>query len=131
MFIVVYERESAFINGWNLHNRIRLIIDMADYRERIKTESLVLFLVFYKVFDIVDHSFLFETLHHLGFAKTFCKIIKMFYINIFSYASLNTGVTPWFEVKRGICQGCPIFHKLFILTTYLPVLFSWHLSDLV
>lgn len=119
---LVDECQSAFIKGRHIHNHIRLIFDMLDYRQYIKTESLVLFLDFYKAFDTVEHPFLLKALNFLGFGDNFCNVIKMFYSNISSSVSLNPGMTPRFEVQRGIRQGCPISPKLFILTTQLLAL---------
>lgn len=96
---LVDECQSAFIKGRNIHNHIRLVLDMIDYRHLIKTESLVLFLDFYKAFDTVEHPFLLKALHHLGFGVNFHNVIKMFYSNIYSSVSLNPGMTPRFEVQ--------------------------------
>lgn len=114
---IIDESQSAFIKGRNIHNHTRLILDMLDYREFIHTDGLVLFLDFYKAFDTVEHSFLMKALNYLGFGESFCNIVQMFYNNIYSSVILNTGMTPRFEVMRGIRQGCPISPKLFILTT--------------
>lgn len=127
---LVDECQSAFIKGRNIHNHIRLILDMLDYRQLIKTESLVLFLDFYKAFDTVKHHFLLKALHHLGLGVSLCNVIKMFYSNICSSVSLNPGMTPGFEVQRGIRQGCPISPKLFILTTQLLALIIQNDPDL-
>lgn len=51
--------------------------------------------------------------------KKFCSVIKMFYTDIYSYISVNPGITPRINVTRGIRQGCLISPKLFILCTQL------------
>lgn len=90
---------------------------MIDYQSFIQSDSLVLFIDFFKAFDTVEHDFMFTVLKKLGFGEGFCKIIKMFYNDIYSYISLNTGMTPKIKISRGIRQGCPISPKLFILCT--------------
>ena len=62
---------------------------------------------------------MFTVLKKLGFGEGFCKIIKMFYNNIYSYISLNPGMIPKIKISRGIRQGCPISPKLFILCTQM------------
>ena len=76
---IIDERQSAFMKGRNIHNHTRLLLDMLDYRDFIYTDAFILFLDFYKAFDTVEHTILFEILDFLGFGSNFCKIIKMFY----------------------------------------------------
>lgn len=70
---------------------------MLDYRDYINTDGYVLFLDFYKAFDCIEHPFLLEALHFLGFGETFHNVIKMFYTDISSCVSLNPGLTPRFK----------------------------------
>lgn len=114
---LVEEYQSAFIKGRYIHNHIRLILDMIDYQPYIQSESFVLFIDFFKAFDTVEHEFMFTVLKKLGFGERFCKVIKMFYNDIYSYISLNPGMTS--KILRGIRQGCPISPKLFILCTQM------------
>lgn len=58
---IVDEYQSAFVKGRNLHNHRRLISDMLDYSDDIETDSLVLFLDFFKAFDAIEHPFLLQT----------------------------------------------------------------------
>lgn len=80
---------------------------MLDYQSFLKSDSLILFIDYFKAFDSIEHSFLFQTLEYFGFDKNFCSIIKMLYTDIFSYVSCS-GITPRINVTRGIRQGCPI-----------------------
>lgn len=127
---IVDECQSAFIKGRSIHNHIRLIFDMLDYRDLIDTDSYVLFLDFYKPFDTIEHSFLLEALHFLGFGESFCNIIKMFYTDIYSSVSLNPGMTPRFKVLHGIRQGYPTSPKLFFVATQLLTMLIINNSEL-
>ena len=95
---------------------------MLNYGDFIDKDCLILFLDFYKAFDTVEHAFLLEALKFLGFGENFCKLIEMFYSDIYSSVSLNPGLSSRFKIQWGICQGCPISPKLFILTTQLLAL---------
>lgn len=116
---LIDEFQSAFIKGRHIHNNIRLIIDMLDYHEFINSDCLILFIDFFKAFDSVEHEFLIQSLLMLGFGNRFCKIIRMFYYQIYSYISLDSDITQRIYVSCGIRQGCPISPKLFILCTQL------------
>ncbi len=116
---LVDEFQSAFIKGRSIHNNVRLILDMLDYQSLIETEGIILFIDFFKAFDSTEHTFLIKTLEKFGFGDSFSTVIKMFYIDIISYISLNPGMTPRIKIYRGIRQGCPISPKLFILCTQI------------
>jgi len=51
------------LKGCYIGNNIRLILDLIDYRHLIADDSFILFIDFYKVFDTVEHSFMFN--HHV------------------------------------------------------------------
>jgi len=59
---LVEEFQSAFIKGRYIQNHIRLILDMIDYNSMIQSDSLILFIDFFKAFDTVEHDFIFTTL---------------------------------------------------------------------
>ena len=74
---VIDECQSAFIKGRNIHNHIRLIIDLLDYNDFVDQDTLILFLDFYKAFDTLEHPFLIQALKYLGFGDFFCSVINM------------------------------------------------------
>ncbi len=51
----------------HISNNIRLVLDLIDYNEYIDSESLY----FYKEYDTVSHTFLFETVDLVGFGNFF------------------------------------------------------------
>jgi len=91
--------QSAFVKGRNIHNHIRLVLDMLNYGDFIDKDCLILFLDFYKAFDTVEHAFLLEALKFLGFGENFCKLIEMFYSDIYSSVSLNPGLSSRFKIQ--------------------------------
>ncbi len=103
------------MKGRHIANNIRLVVDILDYKELINDKAVILFLDFYKAFDTVEHEFMFESLRRFGFGHSFIKIVQTFYKNINSNVSLVNGVSPRFVISRGIRQGCPISHFLFVL----------------
>lgn len=44
---LVSEFQLAFIKGRNIHNNVRLILDMLDYQSLMETEGIILFLDFF------------------------------------------------------------------------------------
>lgn len=85
-----------------------------------------MFIDFYKAFDTVEHSFIFEALSKFGFCRSFIKMIHTLYNGINSCVSLASGTSPRFSVGRGIRQGCPISPSLFLLAGELLSLHIKH-----
>lgn len=114
---IIDECQSGFIHQRHISNNIRLIFDLLDYSDLISTDSFILFLDYYKAFDCLEHEFMLQSLHRMGFGNFFCKCIKMLYCNGNSSIRLNNGTSPRFSLKRGVRQGCPISPYLFLIAT--------------
>ncbi len=54
-----------------------------------------------------------------GFGPFFCNAITNVYCNANSSIKLKHGTSSRFDIKRGICQGCPISPYLFVLAAQL------------
>ncbi len=111
------------MKGRSIHNNIRLVFDLLDYRHLIEDDGFILFIDFYKAFDSIEHPFIFVFLRLFGFGEKFRKIIKSLYENSNSSFSLPGGTSPRISINRGIKQGCPISPFLFIITTELLSIF--------
>ncbi len=126
---IVSVSQSGFMKGRHIANNIRLVLDILDYKELINDKAVILFLYFSKAFDTVEHEFMFEFLRRFGFGHSFIKIVQTFYKNINSNVSLVNGVSPRFVISRGIRQGCPISHFLFVLVAEFLNIFITHCLD--
>ena len=63
-----------------------------------------------KVFDRVDHSFLFQVLKKFGFGPDLMKWVGLLYTEIKSVVLVNGYFTDTFEVSRSVRQGCSLSH---------------------
>ena len=59
----------------HISSNIRLILDLLDHANEVRTEALILFLDFYKAFDTIEHNFLFQSLKVFGFGNIFGDIL--------------------------------------------------------
>jgi len=74
-----------------------------------------LFLDFKKAFESVEWSFIFKALESFGFGSPLIQWIRTFYYNIQSCVVNNGHATPFFELERGVRQGCPLSAILFVV----------------
>ena len=56
-----------------------------------------------------------KTLERFGFGQTFIKWVKIINHNTVSCINYNGKLSPTFDLKRGIRQGCPFSPLIFIL----------------
>lgn len=120
---IISDSQSGFMKDRSIHNNIRLVIDLLDYKHLIDDDGFILFLDFYKAFDSIEHPFIFQCLKLLGFGNKFRATIESLYDKANSSISLPGGTSPRFAIKRGVKQGCPISPFLFIIATEMLSIF--------
>lgn len=103
----------------HISSNIRLVLDLIDYSEYISPDAILLFLDFYKAFDSIEHSFIFEALKIFGFGDAFIRNVSMLYKDITSTVLLYPNVSKRFPVLRGVRQGCPLSTFLFLIAAEL------------
>lgn len=116
---IISEAQSGFLCNRNIANNVRLVLDLLDYSDVIGHDGLILFLDFYKAFDSLEHSFIYQSLTKFGFGNFFTQAIKTLYTNCNSSILLKYGTSPRFKVSRGIRQGCPVAPYLFLLSAQI------------
>ena len=119
---LVHSDQTGFVNGRYIGQNIRLLNDIMEYTDIKKLPGIFLFVDFEKAFDTIEWSFISNTLEVFKFGCNFQKWFSVIYNNIQS-AVMNGGrLTDYFEITRGVRQGCPLSPSLFILTVELLAL---------
>ena len=70
---------------------------------------------FQKAFDSLDWYFLFKTLNFFNFGQSFIKWIDVIYNKPEACVKNNGYLSDFFNISRGIRQGCPVLALLFLL----------------
>ena len=92
---------------------IHLIIEKAsDFQKNI----YFCFIDYTKAFDCVDHSKLWKILKEMGLPDHLTYLLKNQYAGQEATVRTRHGITDWFQIGKGVCQGC-------ILS---PCLFNFH-----
>ena len=92
-----------------------MIRDLIEYVNRNNLPGLIVSLDQTKAYDRVKWHFLFKDLEHFNFERNFIKMIKTCYNNIQSAVKVNGFVSSFFDLSKGIRQGCLISIVLYIL----------------
>ena len=68
-----------------------------------------------KIFDFVDHNKLWKILKEMGIPDHLTCHLRNLYAGQEAIVGTRHGTTEWFQVGKGVCQGCILLACLFIL----------------
>ena len=76
-----------------------------------------LFIDYAKAFDCVGHNKLWKILKEMGIPDHLTCLLRNLYAGQEATARIVHGTTDWFQIGKGVCQGCILSHCLFNLYT--------------
>ena len=68
-----------------------------------------------KAFDCVDHNKLWEILKEMGIPDHLICLLRNLYAGQEATVRTGHGTTDWFQIGKGVCQGCILSPSLFSL----------------
>ena len=66
-----------------------------------------------KAFDCVDHNKLWKILKEIGIPDHLTCLLKNLYAGQEATVRTGHGTTDWFQIRKGVCQGCILSPSLF------------------
>ena len=118
---LIHPNQSGFVKDRFIGEGIRFVQDLIEYMDIKNDNGLLLQLDFEKAFDSVEWPFLFKVLKRFNFGDDFIGWVKLCYTNIFASVGNSGFQSSWFEIQRGVRQGCPLSSLLFILIVEILV----------
>ena len=119
---IINPDQTGYIKGRYTGENIRLISDLIDYIKQKNIPGIAIFLDFRKAFDPVKWDYIAKVLDVFKFGEDFKRWVKVFYTDISSCVINNGFASPFFKLKRGVRQGCPLSGLLFVLAIELLAL---------
>ena len=71
------------------------------------------FIDYAKAFDCVDHNKLWKILHKMGIPDHLTCLLRNLYAGQEATVRTGCGTTGWFQIRKGLCQGCILSPCLF------------------
>jgi len=91
---------------------IRCIIEKAGEFQK----SIYFYFIDYaKAFYCVDHSKLWKILQEMGIPDHLTCLLRNLYVGQEATVRTRHGTTDWFQIGKGVCQGCILSPCLFNL----------------
>ena len=73
------------------------------------------FIDYAKAFDCVDHNKLWKILKEMGIPDHLTCLLRNLYVDQDATVRTGHGTTDWFQIGKGVCQGCILAPYLFNL----------------
>ena len=112
---IVCPNQTGYVKNRYIGENVRLITDIIDYPKTKEIQVVALFLDFKKAFDLIEWDYLSTVLEVFNSKEDFKRWIKVFNTDISSCVTNNGFASPFFNLNRGVRQGCPLSGLLFVL----------------
>ena len=93
-------------------SNIHLIIEKA---REFQKNTYFCFIDYTKAFDCVDHTTLWKILKEMGIPDHLTCLLRNLYTGKEVTVRTGHGTTDWFQIGKGVCQGCILSPCLFNL----------------
>ncbi len=90
-------------------------MEIIDETNEYNKPGIVFFADFRKAFDSINHKFIITCLKHFNFGDSLIQWVSLFYKDSKSRIINNGNFSEFFNVKKGVRQGCPLSAYIFIL----------------
>ena len=112
---IIHSDQVAYLKDRYIGQNIRVLDDVLYYSNETDADGIILCADFEKAFDSVEWSYIQKSLMAFNFGPKFIQWTKVMYNDITSCVLNNGFSSPFFQVTRGIRQGCPLSAYLFLL----------------
>ena len=95
---------------------IKLLTSVGSSKKQEFQKSIYFcFIAFAKVFDCVDHNKWWKTLKEMGISDHLICLLRNLYAGQEATVRTGHGTTDWFQIEKGVRQGCLLSPCLFNL----------------
>ena len=111
----IAEEQAGFRAGRGTRDHIVNIRNIIEKCRGHATPLYLCFIDYSKAFDCVSHKELWNIMRDMGFPTHVVELISKLYEDQESAVRTSRGDTDWFEIGRGVRQGCILSPQLFNL----------------
>ena len=107
--------QAGFKKGTGARDQIANIRWIIEKAREFQKSTCFCFIDYVKAFDCVDHNKLREILKEMGIPDHLTCLLRNLYAGQEATVRTEHGTTDWFQIGKGVCQGCILSPFLFNL----------------
>jgi len=107
--------QAGFRKGRGIRNQIANICWIIEKEKEFQKNIYFCFIDYAKAFDCVDHNKLWKILKEMGILDHLTCLLRNVYAGQEATVRTGHGTTDWFQIGKGVCQGCILSPCLFNL----------------
>ena len=107
--------QAGFRKGRGTRDQIANIHWMIEKEREFQRNIYFCFIEYAKAFDCVNHNKLWKILQEMGIPDHLTCLLRNLYISQVATVRTGRGTTDWFQIGKGIWQGCILSPCLFNL----------------
>ena len=101
--------------GRGMRDQIATICWIIEKARKFQKNIYFCFIDYAKAFDCVDHNKLWKILKEMGIQDHLTCLLRNPYAGQEATVRTGHGTTDWFQIRKGVCQGCILSPCLFNL----------------
>ena len=109
--------KAGFRKGRGTRDQIANICWIIEKAREIQKDIYICFIDYATAFDFVDHNKLWKILQEMGIPDHFDCLLRNLYEGQEATVRTGHGTTDWFQIGKGVHQGCILLPCLFNLYT--------------
>ena len=98
--------QAEFRNGIGTRDQISNIRWIVEQGREFQKNIYFCFIDYAKAFNWVDHNKLWKILQELGIPDHLTYLLRYLYAGQDATVRTGHGTTDWFQIGKGVCQGC-------------------------
>ena len=107
--------QASFRKGRGTRDQIANICWIIEKEREFQKNIYFCFIDYTKAFYCVDHNKLWEILKEMGIPDHLTCLLRNLYAGQEATVRNGHGATDWFQIGKGVCQGCILSPRLFNL----------------
>ena len=111
----ILDVQAGFRKGRGTRDQIANIRWITEKAREFQKIIYFCFIDYAKAFDCVDHNKLWKILKEMGIPDHLTCLLKNLYADQEAMVKTGHGTTDWFQIGKGVCQGCILSPCLFNL----------------